>query len=182
LEFVIKVGRLRIGPAELHCGYWGLALYPVGDLLGPDEEHDMRSLREAILLSVSPDSWLPLGEDAEIVPIARGWFLVRNFPEVHEELQDFLAQLRRSMTTAGAAPRRPKTREDLVRDTILKKLQENFSPTDGEQPLKEFIDELKSVLDIPLLLDTKRLEEAAINWMRRSRASGLYIQSGMSRC
>lgn len=163
LEYSIRAGRVRIGPSQDQCGYQ-LALYPVGDLLGSDQQQDMKLLREAILRSVFPESWLQWDDEVELLPVANGWFLVRHGREVHADLQEFLTLLRSHIPAARPTPPRPKTREEVVRSNIAQRLQQNFSPLASETPLKEFCENVKSAHNIPVLLDAKRLEEAAINF------------------
>lgn len=162
LQYSIRRGCVRIAPAVDCCGHQ-LALYPVGDLLGPDQQHDMQTLREAILLTVYPDSWSLMDGDAEILPVATGWFLVRHSGEVHEELLGFLARLRASIKGPQFMQSRQKTRDDVARENILQVLEENFSPDDQVQTLKEFVDHLQTVLDFPVRFDCNRLELEAVN-------------------
>jgi hypothetical protein len=83
----IVVGTQNVGKTEMQ-----IALYPIGDLLGPRVDFD--SIIEHVTKMVAPRSWMEVGGSAsiEVYPY-RAALIVSNTPQAHKEIVRVLAKM-----------------------------------------------------------------------------------------
>jgi hypothetical protein len=105
LAFVVRDGMLFITtPEEAECEM-ETKIYPIGDLVlppnvsgqSPDaQQADFDSLIDLLSSTVKPQSWDSVGGAGSISPFGNGLAIVVNqTQEVHEEIEDVLAKLRK---------------------------------------------------------------------------------------
>ena len=107
LAFIVRDGMLCITtPEDAEC-QMETKIYPIGDLVLPpgaagqspdDQQADFDSLIDLLSTTVMPQSWDSVGGAGSISPYENGSALaivVNQTQEVHEEIEDVLAKLRK---------------------------------------------------------------------------------------
>ena len=109
LTYMIDDEVLKITSRQRSQGDLFVANYPVADLVTATEADDpsrrinsLDSLRELIATTVRPDSWDELGGNGSVKPYEGTLSLVvRQTPQVHDEIRDLLAMFRRLLEIRG---------------------------------------------------------------------------------
>lgn len=171
LAYVIRDEALEILTKEAAATVLQTRVYPVGDLVrGRVGEPDFDSLTEAIMTVVDPSSWTEVGGPGSLkaMQLPRGDVLIcTQTEEVHEQIAGFLAVLRKAQRqeAEGAAPARYAPL--LVNAGVLDAQIRNalLEPTEidvVEKALHDVLTSLSRQHNIPIELDKKALDDAAI--------------------
>jgi type II secretory pathway component GspD/PulD (secretin) len=95
--------------------------------------------------------------------VGNGWIIIQQTDDVHEQVVHLLTQLRRLLSTEDlprVVPVPPYTIGELkIRHALNQPLHLNFRQT----PLREAVFYVQQALNIPIVLNQKRLEEAGID-------------------
>jgi hypothetical protein len=138
-------------------------VYEVGDLIAPDQEPaKLDSLIEVITTTVEPVSWDAVGGPGSVAPVGRT-LVISQTRAVHREIAGLLDAMRemqtgKSVGTLGVA--RPAERKALA--TISEKLGRPVQVDFVDTPLGEVVSRISKEWDIPVLLDSKALDEVGI--------------------
>ena len=96
-----------ISTPEVTANCLSLRTYPVGNLVAPgsaDEAGEMRTLHDLVTSDCQPCTWDEVGGPGDVftLSLARGnVLLVRQTYDVHDEIADLLAALRRVVGAAA---------------------------------------------------------------------------------
>ncbi len=107
LTYVIKGGILLVTTPEEADNLLETRVYPVADLVLPEgasgeDEADFDSLIDLITSTIKPTSWDEAGGPGSVMPFENRMSIVLSqTQDVHEELEDLLAQLRRIKRQQG---------------------------------------------------------------------------------
>jgi hypothetical protein len=162
LTYTLEPEVMRITTPEDAGSRLILLLYPVHDLQLHPIPADAEKLIDVIRATVEPDSWDEVGGPGSVEAIAGGWLLVAQTQEAHEHLLEFLNQLRHDV------PRITHPLPELARrEQAIRRIQAKLcSPAILDLPtlpLDQFAAALEARLGVPVVLATKKLEEAAID-------------------
>ena len=69
--------------------------YPVHDLVGGPARRDYDQLIDLISTTVAPESWHDVGGPGSIGQEFDGWLLISQTWDIHEQIEQMLAQVRR---------------------------------------------------------------------------------------
>jgi hypothetical protein len=163
LTFVVRDEMLLITtPEEAESCLWTLA-YPVHDLVAmPGGGSDFDSVGELIITTVAPHSWDEVGGPGSYYSIAGGWLIFSQTQEVHSEIEELLAMLRRALWDGGPGPY-PISSLSLAEQQIAAALDREILLVCNDLPLAEVCRELSARLGINVRLDIKRLEQAGVD-------------------
>jgi hypothetical protein len=161
LTFIVRDEALIITTPEDAESHLRSIAYPVHDLVGTPEA-DFDSLSTLILVCVAPQSW-DEGMTGGFPTVGNGWIIIQQTDDVHEQVVHLLTQLRRLLSTEDlprVVPVPPYTIGELkIRHALNQPLHLNFRQT----PLREAVFYVQQALNIPIVLNQKRLEEAGID-------------------
>ena len=112
LDYFLRDGVVEITTRAVAMRHVRLGIYPVADLLdsipgGREEAPDFESLKNSIVNTIAPTSWIHVGGAARFAHYANPIVLLIVQPEeIHEQIANLLSQLRsarRAAPGAGAA-------------------------------------------------------------------------------
>jgi hypothetical protein len=164
LVFLIRNEALIITTPEDAESHLRAIVYPVHDIvLITPEATDFDSLIDLITNCVSPQSWNGVGGPATLRGISKGWLLVQQTDYVHEEIQYLLAQLRR-LLAPGDHPRVVAVPPESdgahqIRAALNQQIELKFQ----NAYLRDAFSDIQERLAIPIVLNAKKLEEAAVS-------------------
>jgi hypothetical protein len=100
LTFIVVDDVLKITTEDAAYGTMLVRTYPVGDLIGP--ENDVDTLIDALTVTIDPNSWSDVGGEGAVsaVPAARS-LVVRQSYENHNRLLELIRNLREARSMAG---------------------------------------------------------------------------------
>jgi hypothetical protein len=160
-------------------------MYQVADLITPPKKSDLfgeqgapalDALVETITTVVAPDSWDEVGGAGTINDeVEWGLLAVAQTHDVHQQIESLLAAIREASKHAedqsepGEDTPRAKSYVVAVGESerqAYQRIQQALSQTTSlefmDAPLSEVVDYLKSVADIPILIDRRALDEIGI--------------------
>jgi hypothetical protein len=104
--WVVRSGGVLITSKEEQDTYLTPRIYPVPDFLPPSGASDDPSLEDVITSSLRPDSWADVGGPGNVLRCdGIGCLVCLQTQPTHQEIEKFLAALRRDIAAAPAAPR-----------------------------------------------------------------------------
>jgi hypothetical protein len=125
--------------------------------------YDCETLVQLIQATVSPESWVDVGGPGSCEIAFDGWLLVSQTADVHRRFETALAQLRRGLSYDGHPGMlpldSPTPNEVRLEDVLDQPIALRFK----RQPLKAALDRLADDLDVSLVYNVKRIEEAGGN-------------------
>ncbi len=157
LSWTIRDGAVFVTDNEKLAPAFETKVYAVGDLAAVRDEsggvtYNVDSIAEAVAACVRPGSWDTASGEGKISAAAIGnvrALIVRQTPEVHAEIEAFLARLRR---IAGGKPDEP---EDSPRRKLDKALAGAVSVDFTDTPLDEALAELAEQSGAEIVLDPR---------------------------
>ncbi len=165
LTYLVQDGALVITtPEDVSAGGLQLVAYPIHDLLGPEDRAAHLQLLTNLLTScISPHSWNDVGGPAVLHGSLDGWLLINQDYGTHRRIEFVLHQLRQAMTCDEAglvfSLQPDNERERRIRRILERDLQLDYDA----MPLRDAVQLLSDQLQIPMVINAKRLEEAAIS-------------------
>ncbi len=149
-------------------------VYPVGDLLGRQGESGgepaaCQSLIKAITTCVSPDTWENVGGAGSIATIPPGKpssLIVMQSQRVHEEVADFLGNLRRAVEAKAGGEFHPVGGSPLtirVEKAINEALESPTTMQFIETPLTDVLDYLSKEHAIEIQIDHRCLDDVGVS-------------------
>jgi hypothetical protein len=161
LTYTVSDGALVVTTSDETGDSMGLVAYPVHDLLALEPNRNPDRLVELIITHIAPNSWDGGGGIGSVHGSAiDGWLLVSQFSEVHEEIERFLSQLRQ-FVKHSRSPRylsleQPTPGEQRIRDALNRPIALDYD----SMPLNEAMSLLSDRLRIPIVINSKKLEES----------------------
>jgi hypothetical protein len=162
LTFVVREQALLITTPDDAESHLEQVAYAVSDLVEATGEADVASLSDFVISTIAPASWDHVGGPGTCRVVVGDWLLVSQTSYVHEQVRSLLAQTRLAMHPD--APRsRPLIPQSSVDRRILTALEKPCVMEFVETPLKDAVQYLQDQLQIPIVLNTKTLNDAGIN-------------------
>lgn len=173
LTYLIADEVLLITTREQSDSRLLVRVYPVGDLVGRQSEQGGEqvacdSLIEALTTCVVPRSWKNAGGRGSITLIPPGKpssLIVRQSQRVHEEITDFLGNLRRAVEAKAGGEIRPVGGSPLTAGAEKRIAEELKSPTEFqfiETPLQNVIATIKAYHEIEIQIDQRALDDVGV--------------------
>jgi|GEM_PF-2159718 len=164
LTYLFEDGALVITTPD-HASAGGLMLvaYPVHDLVGQGPQRDYDPLIELITTAVHPQSWDEVGGPSSLDGgTIDGWLLVSQSLDAQEGIEFLLSQLRKALRHDSVTRVFLVRKEDAREDAIRKALRRDVELQYDSMPLKDAMNLLSDILEIPIVISAKKLEEAAV--------------------
>jgi hypothetical protein len=163
LTYVLRDEALVITTPEDAEARLRTVAYPVHDLVTVAKGlADFDPLIELLSASLTPDSWGD-GNNNGIRVVGDGWLIVEHTDNVHEQIASLFATLRRILSSedhAEVQPVNPRTEaEQTIRVALDRRIHLDFE----DIPLKEVVSDLHELLNIPIALSLRKLEEASVS-------------------
>lgn len=162
LTYTLEPEGIKITTPEDAGSRLILLLYPVHDLQLHPTPPDTENLIKVIRATVEPDTWDEVGGPGSVEAITGGWLLVAQTQEAHQHLLEFLNQLQHDVPRITHPLSELARREQAVRRIQAKLCSPEILDL-PQLPLDQFAAALAERLGVPVVLATKKLEEAAIN-------------------
>ncbi|MCB9873377.1 MAG: hypothetical protein H6821_04290 [Planctomycetaceae bacterium] len=171
LTFTMKFGALWITTPEGAEARLTTKVYPVSDLLVRDSalgkpfaEYD--GLIGAITSVVSPDTWDDVGGPGAIEGIYET-LVVTQTSDIHEQLAEFLNTYRNLIANDKQAGAKEKflymLGEDEATRALLNALEQPLTVEFKDESLRDVVEFLAEKLHIPIVIDTRALEDFGID-------------------
>lgn len=98
LTYIIRDDMLLITTPEDMESHLTTRLYPVHDLVETPGGSDIDSLIELVTTCIAPESWDEVGGPAPLTNLGSGWLIIPQTDEIHEQIEQLLAQLRLALS------------------------------------------------------------------------------------
>jgi hypothetical protein len=161
LTFVLRDDVIVITTPEQAESQPQILAYPVDDLLDPVAGDALTDLSDLLHQLIAPQSWDSTGGPGMLKVINGKWLLVQQTSDVQAELTAFLHLLRQALASQHfeSLPARSAEPQQKIRAALDRTIE---LPLD-QQPLMDGVTALIDVLDIPIILKTKTLDEAGVS-------------------
>jgi len=180
LTFTLSDDAILITTPEQAESQLRTVAYPVEDVVGPPGSDRLTELTGIIDHAIAPSSWDSVGGAGAIRGINSGWLVVNQTGEIHAQVADFLGLLRSALASKqhfGVSPAQSGQPQHKIRDALERHIELNLNG----QTLKDAVSLFYDQLGIPIVLNTKRLDEAGVSIDMpvsvplRSGRAGLYL-------
>lgn len=166
LTFAITDEALLITTPEDAESRLTVMAYDVDDLLWKDAaipfDADWNPFVDLLIQYMHPDSWEVSGPGPSLGHGDR-WLVFPQTRAVHEQVSEFLNQLRRALASEDQKHRFPLSRNERAELAIEEALDSVIEFDDQTQTLEEAAAEFATKLGIPIVLLSKKLEEASVS-------------------
>ena len=160
LTYQFRDGMIYVTTEEERESSLTTTVYPVADLAkSMSGTPDYDNLIGMLTLMVSPDSWEDVGGPGVIYGPYRGVFSVSQTDQVHRQVTQLIDSMRR-LNLQSISP--IDADESVWRDKFQKMLATPMTVDFVEIPLVELAAQLSDLVNLPILLDRKSLEDAVI--------------------
>jgi hypothetical protein len=163
LTFIVRDEALIITTPEDAEAHEVVIAYPVRDLVDASGPIDWDPFVDLITTSVAPHRWQDWSGPGPQLGFGDGWLIFSQTSEVHDEVADFLAKLRRALAPAESSGESALTPVEKAEQAIAAPLDRYIDLAFRNMPLKDAVDRLQHELKIPIILAAKKLEEAGVN-------------------
>ncbi|CAK9002161.1 DUF1559 domain-containing protein [Durusdinium trenchii] len=183
LGFIIQDGQLQITTPAKQAGNKRVAIYPIADLCGDDEE-GCESLAAMILSLITPNTWSTTGGESRLQVEGEN-LVVESNEYVHHQLASFLAKLRlaRGIELADGPP----AEEVTLFSRAAKAFEAMQTPVNirinEPTPLTDILSRLQRTTGVNLLIDTPALDAAGVtpDVETSLQASGVTLAQALGR-
>jgi hypothetical protein len=163
LTYTVSDGSLIVTTSDETGNSMRLVAYPVHDLLALEPNHNPDRLVELIITHIAPNSWSNMGSAASVHGSAiDGWLLVGQFSDVHASIERLLSQLRLLLTHSHSprfvALESPTPGEQRILETLETPIALDYD----DMPLRDAVALLSDRSEIPIFINSKKLEEVGI--------------------
>lgn len=162
LTFVLRNEALLITTPEDAESEEISVVYPVHDLVQTDAGPDFNPLIDLISLHVEPTSWPDGSGPAPLEGIGEGFLLFSQTWHVHQQVANFLEQLRRLLASTQSTTVVFLSPTPAGDQKIRAALEESVAFNLQNTALKDFAFTLQQSLGVPVVLAYRKLEEASV--------------------
>jgi len=164
LTYVIREEAIVITTPEDAESHERMVAYPVQDLTQVGEGlFDAESLAELVEACIAPDKWGAHSGPPTILPLDDGWLIFEQTDPVHEQVAGFLAAMRQILSSADHMEVQPINARTEAERKIRAAMDQPIELSFQDAPLKDIVLHLQKVLNVPIVLSLKKLEEASIS-------------------
>ena len=171
LIYTTRYGALWITTPESAEGQLKTRVYPVGDLLVRDpvlseSSVDYDSFIQAITSVIHPDAWDMVGGPGAIEGVYES-LVVSQASDIHEQIAELLSTYREIIADHNVGEEPKQTvyllGEDKATAEIRRLLDHPFTAEFKDASLKEVLESISEQTKIPIVIDTKALEDFGID-------------------
>ncbi|MCE9555479.1 MAG: hypothetical protein K8T91_19195 [Planctomycetes bacterium] len=182
LTFIWKESSLLISTYDEAQDATTSIVYDVNDLLSPPSNLGIRQLHEdqvsdravaahwlteVIAALIEPTSWDQVGGPGQIQPLGNK-LVIRQMPDVHEEIEMFLGKLREARPTRDPPITEPINVRSWLpgfkhEEKIRKALQKKISLTAEKIQLRDLLNEVGQEMGSPILIDDRAFRDNGSN-------------------
>ncbi len=137
--------------------------YAVDDLLAVNEGADLTALEKLVVTTIDPGSWRVFGGPAQTHRVDGRWLICEQTHEVGDKVEALLETLRRLLATseysAAHSIGADGDANERIRAALLRPIELDFE----DVLVKDVVISLSELLNIPIVMSFKKMEEASIS-------------------